>query len=106
MDTSNRVGNSQWCQSCLKRRVNKGYTQCWYCEHGKGVVDYSKLGYKAGYMAQRHFHLTFESAWNLYDKAIVNVPYNSRDDFCFGFNAGVDKYEDEYCMNAAFGFDF
>lgn len=26
-----RVGDSQWCQSCLRRRVNLGYAQCYYC---------------------------------------------------------------------------
>lgn len=26
-----RVDDSEWCQSCLKRRVNAGYTKCNYC---------------------------------------------------------------------------
>lgn len=26
-----RKGLAGWCQSCLKRRVNKGYTTCFYC---------------------------------------------------------------------------
>lgn len=26
-----RKGDSTWCQSCLKRRVNKGYRVCCYC---------------------------------------------------------------------------
>ena len=26
-----RKGDSSWCQSCLKRRVNKGYSRCFYC---------------------------------------------------------------------------
>ena len=26
-----RVGLTGWCQSCLKRRVNVGYTVCRYC---------------------------------------------------------------------------
>jgi hypothetical protein len=26
-----RVGEKEWCQSCLKRRVNKGYSKCYYC---------------------------------------------------------------------------
>jgi len=26
-----RVGDKQWCQCCLKRRVNKGFTKCYYC---------------------------------------------------------------------------
>lgn len=30
-DVNSRVGNKQWCQSCLKRRVNRGYKKCYYC---------------------------------------------------------------------------
>jgi excinuclease UvrABC nuclease subunit len=30
-DVKLRVGNSEWCQCCLKRRVNKGYEFCYYC---------------------------------------------------------------------------
>ncbi len=26
-----RVGLAGWCQSCLKRRVNEGYTSCRFC---------------------------------------------------------------------------
>ena len=26
-----RKNNSQWCQKCLKRHVNKGYKYCYYC---------------------------------------------------------------------------
>lgn len=26
-----RKGDKQWCQSCLKRRVNIGYSKCYYC---------------------------------------------------------------------------
>jgi hypothetical protein len=26
-----RVGDNNWCQSCLTRRVNKGYKKCYYC---------------------------------------------------------------------------
>lgn len=26
-----RVGNKEWCQCCLTRRVNKGYKTCYYC---------------------------------------------------------------------------
>jgi hypothetical protein len=29
---ASRVGNSEWCQSCLRRRVNRGYTKCMYCK--------------------------------------------------------------------------
>lgn len=27
-----RKGDKQWCQCCLKRRVNKGYSMCYYCQ--------------------------------------------------------------------------
>jgi len=26
-----RKGDAEWCQCCLKRRVNKGYSKCMYC---------------------------------------------------------------------------
>lgn len=26
-----RKGDGEWCQCCLKRHVNKGYTKCMYC---------------------------------------------------------------------------
>lgn len=26
-----RKGNSEWCQSCLKRRISKGYKNCKWC---------------------------------------------------------------------------
>ena len=26
-----RKGDKQWCQCCLKRKVNTGYIQCMYC---------------------------------------------------------------------------
>lgn len=26
-----RVGEKEWCQKCLKRRVNRGYKICFYC---------------------------------------------------------------------------
>ncbi|MEO6305483.1 MAG: hypothetical protein ABIP51_20135 [Bacteroidia bacterium] len=30
-DLNKRKGNSEWCQSCLKRRVNKNYKFCNHC---------------------------------------------------------------------------
>lgn len=29
--SAERVGLVGWCQSCLRRRVNAGYTACFYC---------------------------------------------------------------------------
>lgn len=30
-ELKNRIGNKEWCQCCLKRRVNKGYKKCYFC---------------------------------------------------------------------------
>lgn len=30
-DIEKRKLNNCWCKSCLKRRVNKGYTVCYFC---------------------------------------------------------------------------
>lgn len=30
-DLESRKGDKSWCQSCLKRHVNAGYTKCYYC---------------------------------------------------------------------------
>lgn len=30
-----RKGDADWCQCCLRRRVNKGYQSCWYCVGAK-----------------------------------------------------------------------
>ena len=30
-DLESRKGDKVWCQSCLRRRVNTGYTCCMYC---------------------------------------------------------------------------
>lgn len=29
-----RVGDKDWCQSCLRRRVSKGHSHCLWCEKG------------------------------------------------------------------------
>lgn len=34
-DIAKRNGDSCWCQSCLKRRVNKGYSVCYFCSQTK-----------------------------------------------------------------------
>lgn len=31
-ELESRKGNPEWCQCCYKRRVNKGYKYCMYCE--------------------------------------------------------------------------
>lgn len=28
---NSRIGDDEWCQCCLKRRVNKGYKKCLWC---------------------------------------------------------------------------
>lgn len=30
-EIGSRIGNPEWCQCCLKRRVNKGYKYCMWC---------------------------------------------------------------------------
>ena len=30
-ELQSRKGDKSWCQCCLKRRVNAGYTKCYYC---------------------------------------------------------------------------
>ena len=30
-ELQSRVGSNEWCQSCLKRRVNKGFSVCLRC---------------------------------------------------------------------------
>ena len=30
-ELENRKGNPEWCQCCLKRRVNRGYKYCYFC---------------------------------------------------------------------------
>lgn len=30
-DLDRRKGNAEWCQVCLRRRVNKGYSSCMRC---------------------------------------------------------------------------
>ena len=32
-EIESRKGNKEWCQCCLKRHVNKGYSRCYYCSH-------------------------------------------------------------------------
>jgi predicted GIY-YIG superfamily endonuclease len=31
-EVSARMGVKEWCQSCLRRRVNAGYSRCMYCK--------------------------------------------------------------------------
>ena len=31
-ELESRKNNSEWCQTCLKRRVNVGYKKCFFCE--------------------------------------------------------------------------
>lgn len=30
-ELNKRVGDNEWCQSCLRRRVNQGYKKCKWC---------------------------------------------------------------------------
>lgn len=37
-ELESRKGNKEWCQVCLKRRVNSGYTTCYYCLNGGNKI--------------------------------------------------------------------
>jgi len=34
-ELESRKSNKEWCQCCLRRRVNKGYSVCYFCQRGK-----------------------------------------------------------------------
>jgi len=34
-DLELRKGSNEWCQSCFRRRVNKGYSRCLWCSKKK-----------------------------------------------------------------------
>lgn len=109
MKIANRVGNDEWCQSCLKRRVNKGYSQCFFCQRKmtKETIDYYKVGYADGYAAAQIEMLTLGTnrADDIEKQRLLKVPEISKSDYYSGFQEGQNKYEDDYSMNAAFGFD-
>lgn len=110
MQNYKRVGNKEWCQTCLKRRVNKGYGQCLFCQRKmtKGTIDYDKVGYKDGYEAAKIEMLTLGKirADDIEKQQLPKVPEISKQKYCLGFQEGKDKYDDDYSMNAAFGFDY
>ncbi|WP_152666263.1 hypothetical protein [Fructobacillus sp. EFB-N1] len=109
MRLSDRIGNNEWCQSCLKRRVNKGYSQCLFCQRkiAKESIDYYKVGYGDGYVAAQIEMLTLGTnrADLIDDQRQLKVPKKSKIDYYFGFKEGQNKYQDDYSMDAAFGFD-
>lgn len=109
MKTSNRIGNEEWCQSCLKRRVNKGYSQCLFCQRKmtKETIDYYKAGYVDGYVAAQIEMLTLGTnrADDIRKQRMLKVPEISKFDYYSGFQDGQNEYEDDCSMNAAFGFD-
>lgn len=109
MRLSDRIGNNEWCQSCLKRRVNKGYSQCLFCQRKitKEAIDYYKFGYGDGYASAQIEIMTLGTnrADDIEKQRLLIVPEISRSDYIFGFEEGKNKYQDDYCMNAAFGFD-
>lgn len=43
LELSKRIDDTKWCQSCLKRRVNKGYSNCMWCDNlGKDKPDLAR----------------------------------------------------------------
>lgn len=109
MELSDRIGNNEWCQSCLKRRVNNGYSQCIFCQRKitKETIDYNKVGYADGYAAAQIEMLTLGTnrANDIEKQRLLKVPEISKDNYCLGFEEGQNKYQDDYSMDAAFGFD-
>lgn len=109
MELSDRVGNNEWCQSCLKRRVNNGYSQCLFCQlkMTKETIDYYKAGYADGYAAAQIEMLTLMTnrADDIRKQRLLKVPEISKSLYYSGFIDGQDKYQDDYSMDAAFGFD-
>lgn len=109
MKNSDRIGNSEWCQTCLKRRVNKGYTQCLFCQRKKTeeTIDYYKVGYSDGWSSEQIEFLTLgeNKADDIMKQRLLRVPKSSKYDYAIGFQDGQDKYQDDYSMDAAFGFD-
>jgi len=39
----NRLGNKAWCQCCFKRKVNIGYTYCYFCSKKPLLIKFSML---------------------------------------------------------------
>lgn len=109
MGISNRVGNKEWCQTCLKRRVNNGYSQCLFCQSKltKETIDYYKVGYADGYASAQIEMLTLGTnrSDDIETQRSLKVPEISKQDYYLGFQDGKNEYEDDYSMNAAFGFD-
>lgn len=109
MELSDRIGNKKWCQTCLKRRVNNGYSQCLFCQlkMTKETIDYYKAGYADGYAAAQIEMLTLMTnrADDIRKQRLLKVPEISKSLYYSGFIDGQNEYQDDYSMNAAFGFD-
>lgn len=109
MELSDRIGNKKWCQTCLKRRVSRGYSQCLFCQQKmtKETIDYYKVGYANGYAAAQIEMLTLGTnrADDIRKQRLLKVPEISKSRYYSGFIDGQDKYQDDYSMDAAFGFD-
>ncbi|WP_273707682.1 hypothetical protein [Leuconostoc mesenteroides] len=71
------------------------------------TIDYYKVGHKDGYTAEQIEMLTLGTnrADNIRKQRLIKVPEKSKDDYYLGFLDGQNEYQDDYSMNAAFGFD-
>ena len=109
MELSDRIGNKKWCQTCLKRRVSRGYSQCLFCQRKMTTetINYYKVGYANGYAAAQIEMLTLGTnrADDIKKQRLLKVPEISKSLYYSGFIDGQDKYQDDYSMDAAFGFD-
>lgn len=71
------------------------------------TIDYYKAGYADGYAAAQIEMLTFMTnrANDIEKQRLLKVPEVSKSDYHLGFEEGQNKYQDDYSMDAAFGFD-
>ncbi|WP_273731362.1 hypothetical protein [Leuconostoc mesenteroides] len=71
------------------------------------TIDYYKVGYVDGYMAEQIETLTLGTNRpdDVEKQRLLKVPEISKDDYSLGFLDGQNEYQDDYSMNAAFGFD-
>ncbi|WP_273952530.1 hypothetical protein [Leuconostoc mesenteroides] len=71
------------------------------------TIDYEKMGFADGYAAAQIEMLTLGTnrANDIEKQRLLKVPEISKQDYYLGFQDGKNEYEDDYSMNAAFGFD-
>lgn len=73
----------------------------------KETIDYYKVGFADGYTSAQIEMLTLgtNKADDIETQRSLKVPEEAKEDYSLGFIAGQNEYQDDYSMNAAFGFD-